>query len=148
MNDTRTNEEKSTLTTADLAATSQAQAQTQPESPREQDASTEPDPSVEIREQSTGVSEPNATKEPLLPDDGSRKGRWEEIQARFVDEPKKSVEDADGLVAEVIQQLASKFAEERSKLESQWQGGGEASTEDLRLAMQHYRNFFQRLLAA
>ena len=151
MNDLGTNEEnRGTLTTADLAAASQAQGQTQAESPREQhDGSTGgPYRSMDTREQSNGVSEPNATKEPLIPDGGSRKGRWEEIQARFVDEPKKSVEDPDGLVAEVIQQLASKFAEERSKLESQWQGGGEASTEDLRLAMQHYRNFFQRLLAA
>jgi hypothetical protein len=149
MNDIRTNEEKmGTLTTADLASAGEAQTQTQLESPREQDSTGGPVRSVEMREQSSGVSEPNATKEPLIPDDGSRKGRWEEIQARFVDEPKKSVEDADGLVAEVIQQLASKFAEERSKLESQWQGGGEASTEDLRLAMQHYRSFFQRLLAA
>jgi hypothetical protein len=149
MNDLKTNEEKSTLTTADLAAASQAQSQSKLESTQEHDESAvAPDRSVDMREQSTAVTEPNATKEPLIPDDGSRKGRWEEIQAHFVDEPKKSVEEADGLVAEVIQQLASKFAEERSKLESQWQGGGEASTEDLRLAMQHYRDFFQRLLAA
>jgi hypothetical protein len=130
------NEEKtSSLTTADLVSASEEQGQDKPAPDREHD-------------QSTGLSESNATKEPLIPDGGSRQGRWEEIQARFVDEPKKSVEDADGLVAEVIQQLASKFADERSRLESQWQSGGEASTEDLRLAMQHYRSFFQRLLAA
>jgi hypothetical protein len=74
--------------------------------------------------------------------------RWTGVQAKFVDEPKQSVEQADGLVAEVIQDLAKRFAEERSNLEGQWARGGEASTEDLRQALQHYRSFFQRLLAA
>ena len=150
MSDYRTNEEKrGTLTTADLAAANQAQSQSKPEPTREYDGGTAaPNRTMDTQAKSTTVNEPNTAKQPLIPDDGSRKGRWEEIQTRFVDEPKKSVQDADGLVAEVIQQLASKFAEERSTLESQWQSGGEASTEDLRLAMPHYRDFFQRLLAA
>lgn len=147
MNDLRTNEEKSALTTADLAAASQPQGY--PESPQEANPETDGSGrSMDMRQQTTRGSEPNTTSESLIPDDGSRNLRWQEIQSRFVDDPKKSVQDADGLVAEVIQQLASRFAEERSKLESQWQGGGEASTEDLRLAMQHYRDFFQRLMAA
>jgi hypothetical protein len=145
MNDLRTNEEKGTLTTRDLAAASQPQGQGQPESTLEAGGG---DRSMDSRDQSPHSTDPNMTKEPLIPDDGSRTARWHEIQSRFVDEPKKAVEEADGLVAEVIQQLASKFAAERSNLESQWQGGREASTEDLRQAMQHYRNFFQRLLAA
>ena len=148
MNDLKTNEEKSTLTTADLAAASQVQGQGQPESPERDEVTGGGDRSMDTQSQSPRSTDPNMTKEPLIPDDGSRTVRWQEIQARFVDEPKKSVEEADGLVAEVIQQLASQFAEERSNLESQWQGGGEASTEDLRQAMQHYRDFFQRLLAA
>jgi hypothetical protein len=149
MNDLRTNEEKSTLTTADLAAASQPQGQGQPELAPEPDGVTgEGNRSMDTRDQSPRSTDWHMTKEPLIPDDGSRTMRWQEIQARFVDEPKTAVEEADGLVAEVIQQLASKFAAERSNLESQWQGGGDASTEDLRQAMQHYRDFFQRLLAA
>jgi oligoendopeptidase F len=86
----------------------------------------------------------------LLPEErlGSLREQWSDIQTSFVDEPKSSVEKADELVADVIQTLAKRFAEERDRLERQWSGGGDASTEDLRKALQHYRSFFERLLAA
>ena len=73
--------------------------------------------------------------------------RWGDIQTGFVDEPRHSVEQADGLVAEVMKRLAETFAEERSKLEGQWSRGDNVSTEDLRLALQRYRSFFDRLLS-
>jgi hypothetical protein len=72
--------------------------------------------------------------------------RWLEIQSNFVDEPGTSVEQADLLVAEVMRQLARTFAEKRAKLEPQLVQGKEISTEDLRIALQHYRSFFDRLL--
>lgn len=72
--------------------------------------------------------------------------RWEEIQVIFVDEPRRSVEQADGLVAEVMKRLAEGFAQERKGLEGQWDRGDEVSTEDLRVALQRYRSFFNRLL--
>jgi hypothetical protein len=74
--------------------------------------------------------------------------RWSEIQTAFVDEPRQSVERADQLVAELMRQLATGFAETRNQLEQQWGRGDEVSTEDLRLALTRYRSFFQRLLAA
>ena len=85
---------------------------------------------------------------PLLPDHDARdfEGRWERIQVGFVDEPQRCVQEADGLVAEVMQRLADGFARERKELESQWSSGGEVSTEDLRVALQRYRSFFNRLL--
>jgi hypothetical protein len=73
--------------------------------------------------------------------------RWEEVQTRFVDEPRGAVEDADGLVANLMQQLAQGFAQERERLEAQWGRGEDISTEDLRVALQRYRSFFQRLLS-
>jgi hypothetical protein len=73
--------------------------------------------------------------------------RWEEVQTRFVDEPRGAVEDADGLVANVMQQLAEGFAQERERLEAQWGRGEDISTEDLRVALQRYRSFFRRLLS-
>ncbi len=73
--------------------------------------------------------------------------RWQAIQVEFVDEPRGAVEKADGLVAEVMQQLAESFAKERRELEAAWQGGREASTEDLRQAIRRYRSFFNRLLS-
>jgi len=72
--------------------------------------------------------------------------RWTDIQTGFVDEPRRAVEQADALVAEVIKRLADSFAEARSKLEVQWGRGDNVSTEDLRVALQRYRAFFDRLL--
>ena len=97
----------------------------------------------------TAKAENNA-KAALMPSEAaaSHREHWMEIQTRFVDDPKDAVEQADGLVAEVMQVVATRFAEQRKGLESQWQEGGEASTEDLRMAMQQYRSFFERLLAA
>ena len=73
--------------------------------------------------------------------------RWKEIQTGFVDEPRKAVEQADGLVASAMKRLAEVFAEERAGLEKQWDRGESVSTEDLRVALQRYRTFFERLLS-
>ena len=74
-------------------------------------------------------------------------GKWNDIQAGFVDEPRRAVEQADGLVADAIKRLAESFAKERAQLEGQWVRGGDVSTEDLRQALQRYRSFFSRLLS-
>jgi hypothetical protein len=73
--------------------------------------------------------------------------RWSDIQTGFVDEPRQAVERADELVASAIKRLAEIFADERASLEEQWARGGDASTEDLRLALRRYRAFFDRLLS-
>lgn len=86
---------------------------------------------------------------PLFVADEARnfKSRWEKIQIGFVDEPRKSVEQADELVAAVIKRLAEVFADERNKLEHEWDKGDNVSTEDLRVALRRYRSFFDRLLS-
>lgn len=73
--------------------------------------------------------------------------RWDGIQTGFVDEPRKAVEEADALVAQVIKRLTEVFANERTTLEHQWGRGEQVSTEDLRQALRKYRSFFERLLA-
>ena len=47
-----------------------------------------------------------------------------------------------------MQNLAARFADERERLESQWDRGDDVSTEDLGLALTRYRSFFDRLLSA
>jgi len=86
----------------------------------------------------------------LLPDDQSDRfrTRWEEIQASFVDEPQAAVEDADALVADLMQRVTSELTQERTRLENQWAQGDDVSTEDLRVALTRYRTFFDRLLSA
>ncbi|HEX9120799.1 MAG TPA: hypothetical protein VF840_09695 [Terriglobales bacterium] len=74
------------------------------------------------------------------------RSQWSNLQTGFVDEPRRTVEGADKLVAAVMQRLAEGFANERSGLEKQWDRGDNVSTEDLRVALQRYRSFFDRLL--
>lgn len=73
--------------------------------------------------------------------------RWRDIQAAFVDQPRQAVQEADSLVAELMQHLAQGFAGERQRLEGQWSRGDQVSTEALRVSLQRYRSFFQRLLS-
>jgi hypothetical protein len=75
------------------------------------------------------------------------RARWDGIQVGFVDEPRKSVQEADALVSATIARLAEMFADERQKVEQQWDRSENVSTEDLRIALQRYRSFFARLLA-
>lgn len=75
------------------------------------------------------------------------RARWDSVQASFVDDPKECVQKADGLVSDVVDQLTSSFSHARSRLEEQWARGEEASTEDLRIALKRYREFFDRLLS-
>jgi hypothetical protein len=85
----------------------------------------------------------------LLPEEECNRLRhqWDDIQTSFVDEPRRAVEQADNLVAVSMKRVAEMFADERAKLESEWDRSGNVSTEDLRLALQRYRSFFQRLLS-
>jgi hypothetical protein len=89
-------------------------------------------------------------RSPLLPQEEAVEfqSRWSDLQTNFVDEPRRSVQEGDSLVAELMQRLANSFAEERQALEAQWDRGDDVSTEDLRVALQRYRSFFDRLLSA
>jgi len=75
------------------------------------------------------------------------RSRWDRVQTTFVDEPRGAVHQADELVKTAIERLATSFTEARDKLESQWARGNDVNTEDLRLALRQYREFFHRLLA-
>jgi hypothetical protein len=101
-----------------------------------------------IRAEQRGQDDFGAT--PLFSDSdiGDLRSRWSTVQTEFVDEPRRAVADADQLVATVMQRLADGFAKERGSLEKQWDSGETASTEDLRMALQRYRAFFNRLLNA
>jgi molecular chaperone GrpE (heat shock protein) len=86
----------------------------------------------------------------LLADDELQSilAQWKDIQAEFVDEPRRAVQEADTLVADLMQRLARMFASERDQLESRWASGDDVSTEELRHGLRRYRSFFERLLAA
>jgi len=95
-----------------------------------------------------GASSESGDVRLLDPADGARfRQQWNDVQARFVDDPQEAVQTADGLVAELMQSLARGFSEHKGRLESAWQSGDNPDTEELRQALQRYRSFFDRLLS-
>jgi hypothetical protein len=112
-------------------------------------ALTEPAP-AEPASAETEASATSLEDDEMLFAEGELSGlraRWTEVQAAFVDDPRDCVQKADGLVADVVDKVTSGFSGARSHLEEQWDRGEEVSTEDLRIALKRYREFFERLLA-
>ena len=91
--------------------------------------------------------------------------RWNEVQSRFVDDPRGAVTVAEGLVTEVMQARGypiGEFEQRAADLSVDYpvivdnyraaheiaarHSSGKASTEDLRRAMVHYRLLFHELL--
>ena len=105
------------------------------------------DPDV-IPFENRGVK-PKETSSSVLPERqlDDLRAHWKTIQSSFVDEPRRAVADADKLVASAIKQIEEVFATERANLEKQWSRGEQVSTEDLRVCLQHYRDFFDRLMS-
>jgi hypothetical protein len=138
------------LSTADLAAA----ASTPPEAQEaaNQEAMDRGDDVVRNQARLEGGMQVNREQPlaPLFSDDMATqfRGRWNDVQASFVDDPGQAVRQGDELVAQVMQNLAESFARERNELESRLQQGDQRmSTEDLRIALRRYRSFFERLLA-
>jgi len=74
------------------------------------------------------------------------RARWATMQAACVDEPRRAAKEAEAPVAKPMNRLSEMFTSERGKLEGQWSRQEEVSTENLRLVLQRYRSFFDRLL--
>jgi hypothetical protein len=118
------------LTTADLAQGARSAEQRTTDTPGPRPVASERN--VAERNLASEATAHADDSTPLFPSnelDGLRT-RWKEVQTAFVDEPRKAVEQADGLVAQAMKRLADNV-----------------STEDLRIALQRYRTFFHRLLS-
>lgn len=72
--------------------------------------------------------------------------RWQKVQSEFVDDPRQSVAHAHQLVSDAVQRIVDTFTHERNQLERQWSEGKDVSTEDLRVCLHRYREFFTRLV--
>jgi hypothetical protein len=101
------------------------------------------------------VKRPIDSDRPLIEKDFAQelRERWNTIQTAFVDQPKKAVDDANGLIEDVIKHLSDAFTSERS-IASRRTGPqgredleGPASTEEMRLAFQRCRAIFARLIS-
>lgn len=115
---------------------------------REAETDTDPRAESEPERATVEAGDETSTEDRLFPDNEREEveRRWLDIQAKFVDEPRSSVEEANALVADLVDRLVAGFGEERSRLEAQWARGDDVTTEDLRVTLQRYRTFFGRLL--
>jgi hypothetical protein len=82
-----------------------------------------------------------APVQPDSPGGGAAGDRWSEIQATFVDDPRRSVTEAAGMVDAAISGFIDAVRERQESLASLWQDQG-AGTEELRVALQEYRTFW------
>jgi hypothetical protein len=119
------------------------------QTPKQASASTVAGDSAASQKIAAGGQVNGRNESPLFAENELRdfRARWDQVQTSFVDEPRHAVEQADTLVATVVKRIAEQFAEERSKLEKQWDRGDNVSTEELRQGFQRYRAFFDRLLS-
>jgi hypothetical protein len=69
---------------------------------------------------------------------------WNEIQAMFVDDPRASMERADGLLDDRVEALIQSVRERQRSMRSAWRAD-DAGTEELRIALQRYRQFWNSL---
>jgi len=104
---------------------------------------------------------------PLSREDADRFGaEWRSVQARFVDDPRTAVVEADRLIGEVMRSRGYPVDDPNRRLDdlsvdhahvlNHYRAGreivarhesGQASTEDLRQAMVHFRALFDELVA-
>jgi hypothetical protein len=119
---------------------------------------------AELAEREKRVSK--LTIRPLSPADQDRfLERWTKVQATFVDDPERSVDYADALLAEVMSargypvsdfdQRAGDISVDHPNVVQNYRAGhdiavrhsrGEASTDELRQALIHYRSLFEELV--
>lgn len=103
---------------------------------------------------------------PLSPADQDRfLDRWTKVQATFVDDPERSIDYADALVAEVMsargypvsdfEQRAGDISVDHPNVVQHYRAGhdiavrhsrGEADTDELRQGLLHYRALFEELV--
>jgi hypothetical protein len=103
---------------------------------------------------------------PLDPRDRDRyRDRWRDVQAKFVDDPDAAVQDADGLIQDVMRRRgypvddfdtrAADLSVDHPDLVENYRAAhgiavarerGKAGTDELRKAVQHYRMLFDSLV--
>lgn len=74
------------------------------------------------------------------------RSHWTSIQSQFVDQPCTAIEQADALVADAVERIQKLFTDRQNELRDRWIQRDDASTEELRLALQEYRSFLNSIL--
>jgi len=98
----------------------------------------------------------------LVPDAEQFTAQWQEIQFRFVDDPRGSVTEAADVVAQVtakmeaaiqerqraIEERQRAIAEQQRSLRGRWGEGSNADTEALRETLRMYKTFLNQLIGS
>ena len=83
----------------------------------------------------------------FMGDTGDLRGRWEAVQASFVDDPRHAVAQADEMVSVAVAALQARVEQQREDLAETWRTGEQPSTDDLLVAFQRYRDLFDGVLS-
>jgi hypothetical protein len=130
------------------------------------DPEVEPAPSVdadpEVEPEATGDVDPEVEPEPesatdpdlqvelgpgFMGETSELHRRWEAVQASFVDDPRRAVEQADEMVSVAVAALQAYIEQQREDLAETWRGEQQASTDALLTAFQCYRELFEGVLS-
>jgi hypothetical protein len=116
--------------------------------------SAEPEPWIaEPDEHETPIAEPDepesAASEPLLAPTSAEAflDRWSDVQTTFIEDPHRSVTEADALLTEVLSAYRDAVEQRREQISSAWSGDA-TDTEKMRLALLDYRNVITTMLPA
>ena len=96
---------------------------------------------VHDRSSAEAAADGSAERVGLLTDPAGLRDEWQRVQSTFVDDPQSAVHEASVLVDRTLQEIQRNVSRGQT-------GSNPASTEDLRVSFQRYREFFQRLLSA
>jgi hypothetical protein len=83
----------------------------------------------------------------LLGDSGPLLAQWKQAQAGFVEDPRASLNEAAGVVADAASMLEAAIRERQENLRGEWDVSGKADTETLRQAMLVYRRLLDKLVS-
>lgn len=92
------------------------------------------------RSSDEAAADGSAERVGLLNDPAGLRAQWQQVQGTFVDDPQRAVQEASVLVNRTLEEIRENI--------TRGQISDPASTEDLRVSFQRYREFFQRLLSA
>jgi hypothetical protein len=108
----------------------------------------DPDPEVEPEPESAMDPDPEVELGPgFMGETSELHRRWEAVQASFVDDPRRAVEQADEMVSVAVAALQAHIEQRREDLAETWRGEQQASTDALLTAFQCYRELFEGVLS-
>jgi hypothetical protein len=137
--------------------TGDADPEVEPEPTGDADREVEPEPAAEPEPVGFELASAMDPDPEIGPDDGFDDGfmgetdelrrRWEAVQAGFVDDPRRTVEQADEMVSAAVAALQAHIEQRREDLAETWRDGAQASTDALLAAFQRYRELFEGVLS-